>query len=174
MAEVDFLIYGGQVVDGTGSPQRRADVAVSGDRIAAVERDLDTLSARERIDATGCLVTPGIVDIHSHADWTITVDGDAESAVLQGISTIVPGQCGHGVAPVADPAHLRICAFGLDRDTDAEVPWRTFGAWLEHLRDRGTAVNVVPLVAHGAIRLATMGTSTTSRSKPCASMWRKP
>ena len=162
MMEVDYLISGGQVVDGTGAPPRRADVAVRGDRITAVERDLGALEARERIDATGCFVTPGIVDIHSHADWTLTVDGGAESAVLQGISTIVPGQCGHGVAPVADPAHLRVCAFGLDRHTDAAVPWRTFGEWLACLRGSRTAVNVVPLVAHGAVRLATMGTSTAA------------
>ena len=162
MTEVDYLISGGQVVDGTGAPPRRADVAVRGDRITAVERDLGALEARERIDATGCFVTPGIVDIHSHADWTLTVDGGAESAVLQGISTIVPGQCGHGVAPVADPAHLRVCAFGLDRHTDAAVPWRTFGEWLACLRGSRTAVNVVPLVAHGAVRLATMGTSTAA------------
>ena len=159
MADAAYVIEGGTVVDGTGAPPERADVAVQDDRIIAVDRDLSAMPAAERIDARGCYVAPGVIDIHSHADWTLSVDGSAESAVLQGISTIVPGQCGHGVAPVGDPSLLRICAVGLDTSTDAEVPWRTFGEWMQTLRDVGPAVNIVPLVGHAPIRIATMGTS---------------
>jgi len=159
MPEADYLIHGGTIVDGTGAPTWIGEVAVSGGEILAVDRDLGAIAARDRIDATGCFVTPGLIDIHSHADWTLTVDGGAESATLQGISTIVPGQCGHGVAPVSDPALLRVSTFGLDRDTNAPVRWRTFGEWLDVLREGRPAVNIVPLVAHGAVRLAAMGSS---------------
>ena len=164
MPRADTVIAGGEIVDGTGAAPRRADIAVEGDTIIAVEPDLGALDAGERIDASGCHVTPGIIDIHSHADWTLSVDGRAESAVLQGITTIVPGQCGHGVAPVGDPALLRICAIGLDRDTEAEVPWRRFGEWTDALRATRPAVNIVPLVAHGPVRLAVMGPSVDPAS----------
>ena len=140
--EIDIVIEGGTVVDGSGAPQRKADVAVSRERIVAVEPDLGDLAALERIDATGCTVTPGIIDIHSHADWTLTFDSAAESALLQGISTIVPGNCGHGVAPVGDSSLIRFCAFGDDRHTETEISWRSFGEWLARLRASEPAVNI--------------------------------
>ncbi len=157
--EIDIVIEGGTVVDGSGAPPRKADIAVSRERIVAVEPDLGDLAALKRIDASGCTVTPGIIDIHSHADWTLTFDSAAESALLQGISTIVPGNCGHGVAPVGDRSLIRFCAFGYDRHTETEVSWRSFGEWLARLRATEPAVNIAPLIAHGAVRLATMGTS---------------
>ena len=157
--EIDILIAGGTVADGSGEAPRKADVAVSGERIVAIEPDLGGLAARERVDATGCTVTPGIIDIHSHADWTLTFDSAAESALLQGISTVVPGNCGHGVAPVGDSSLIRFCAFGYDRHTETDISWQSFGEWLARLRASEPAVNIAPLIAHGAVRMATMGSS---------------
>jgi N-acyl-D-amino-acid deacylase len=152
----DFLIRGGLVVDGTGRPPFPADVGISGDRIAAIGPNL-LGEAREVIDAVGCFVTPGIVDIHTHADWTISVDPRAVSALLQGVTTVTTGNCGHGVAPLGDVSWRSVLSFGIDERTDRQPAWQSFPEWLEFLRSTQPAVNVVPLVGHGALRLAITG-----------------
>lgn len=93
----ELLLAGGTVVDGTGAPPRRADVAIDGGRIAVIG---DGLTGAEVLDVSDLVVAPGIVDIHSHADFTLLVDGRAQSSVLQGITTVAVGNCGHGLAPV--------------------------------------------------------------------------
>jgi N-acyl-D-amino-acid deacylase len=158
MGAYDVLIRGGLVVDGTGRPPFPADVGVSGDRITAVGTNL-AHDATEVIDAVGCFVTPGIVDIHTHADWTISVDPRAVSALLQGVTTITTGNCGHGVAPVGDPSWLSVVSFGVDDRTYQQPAWESFPEWLDFLRGTQPAVNVVPLVGQGALRLATTGPS---------------
>ena len=94
----DLILEGGTLIDGSGAPPREADVAVDGDRIAAVGRDLG--DARERIDARGKLVTPGWVDIHTHYDGQATWDPMLTPTCWHGVTTLVMGNCGVGFAPV--------------------------------------------------------------------------
>src|SRR6185295_14218794 len=96
----DLVIRGGTVVDGTGAAPVAADVAVTGGAIAAIGR-IEARGARE-LDAAGCLVTPGFIDIHSHSDFTLLVDPRAVSAVHQGVTLEVIGNCGHGCFPIRD------------------------------------------------------------------------
>jgi len=93
----DVVIRGGTVVDGTGAPWFQADVAVRGGRIAAIG-DLHDRSAREVIDASGEVVTPGFIDMHTHSDWTLLKDGRGMSKIMQGVTTEVIGE-GVSVAP---------------------------------------------------------------------------
>ncbi|MBM3346236.1 MAG: amidohydrolase family protein [Betaproteobacteria bacterium] len=93
----DTLITGGMVVDGTGSAPRRADVAVSNGLVAAIGAALGV--ARDSIDATGCVVTPGFIDPHTHLDAHLFWDPQCAPSNLYGVTTVVLGNCGFGVAP---------------------------------------------------------------------------
>ncbi|HHY11520.1 MAG TPA: amidohydrolase family protein, partial [Firmicutes bacterium] len=97
----DIIIRGGLVVDGMGTPGFQADIGITGDTIAAIG-DLKNATAGNTIDAKGKTVTPGFIDIHSHAESTILNFPAAESAVGQGITTSVGGQCGFSPAPAKD------------------------------------------------------------------------
>jgi N-acyl-D-amino-acid deacylase len=156
----DRIIAGGQVIDGSGSPAMRADVGISGGRIETVG-DLGSAEAGERIDASGKTVAPGFIDIHSHSDFLVPADehGEILAPFLgQGITTIVTGNCGYSPAPV-NPA----TADALDsyttflRGPDLPRAWDSFGAYLGYLDEHGVAFNVVPLVAHGALRIQQVG-----------------
>jgi len=136
-----FVIRGGTVVDGSGAPARKADVLIEGDRIAAVG-EVPRADGERTIDARGLTVTPGFVDVHTHADLPLLAFPDAESAVRQGVTTVVVGNCGGGVAPVNAEHDLRRVAFGYDDGWGIDVTWRAFGDYLELLA--GRAVNVHP------------------------------
>ena len=164
---IDVLIRGGKVIDGTGAPWFRADVAIQDGKIAAVERRPITdqngqpegAAAATVLDATGCFVTPGFVDPHTHSDLPLLVNPPAESQVRQGVTTVVIGNCGSAPAPVGplNGAFLnrrigeRAAGQGLRRD------WRTFGEYFDRLRRQGVAVNVAPLAGHATLRGEVMG-----------------
>src|SRR5262245_57323255 len=101
----DLLIRDGDVVDGTGAPARRADVAVRGDRIVSIEPG-HAGPARRTIDARGLVVAPGFVDVKTHSDFTLPLYPCAESRVHQGITTELVGSCGFTAAPIP-PGRLR-------------------------------------------------------------------
>src|SRR5205809_5564713 len=100
----ELLIRGGQVVDGSGCPAFAADVAVRGGRIAAVGRDLG--AAERMVEATGLVVTPGFIDIHTHADIALLARPAHEPKVMQGVTTEVFSNCGLGFAPVTSAEAL--------------------------------------------------------------------
>ena len=94
----DIVIKGGMVVDGTGAPARRADVAIQGGKVAAVGT-IDG-AARQTIDASGRVVAPGFIDPHTHFDVQLLWDGAARPALEHGITTVVPGNCSLSLAPL--------------------------------------------------------------------------
>ncbi|MEA2662837.1 MAG: N-acyl-D-amino-acid deacylase, partial [Chloroflexota bacterium] len=95
----DLVIRGGQVIDGSGAPRRRADVAVRDGRVVAVG-EIGTGSGARAIDARGRVISPGFVDIHSHSDESVLINSAMESAVHQGVTCVVAGNCGGASAPV--------------------------------------------------------------------------
>jgi N-acyl-D-amino-acid deacylase len=153
---LDVLIQGGTVIDGTGRPGRRADVAIAGDRVEAIE-SLPGATAARVIDATGHAVAPGFIDMHSHADFVLPGLPTADSMVHQGFTLQVVGNCGASPAPLT-PARRQdvIDATGLS------VPplawnWTTFRTYLDVLTHERLSINVAPLVGHGTVRLVVMG-----------------
>lgn len=151
---LDILIQNGWVVDGTGSPRYMADVAIEGDRIIDIGR-MDGAEAKSFIDASGCVVTPGFVDMHSHSDFSLPVLPTADSLVHQGITTVVVGQCGSSPAPLLEETRKSVI-----EKSAAPLPWdewSTFGSYLDYMKRIGTSVNIVHLVGQGTIRSAVMG-----------------
>lgn len=163
--ECDLKLSGGLVVDGTGAAARRADVGVTGGVIAEVG-DLSRVSAAVTVDCTDQLVTPGFIDIHSHADWLLPgTDHGAlvEPFIRQGMTTVVGGNCGFSPAPItATNRHGAHEASRLIIDGVIDLRWQTMGEFLDALNEVGVALNVAQLVGHGTVRSAVTGTLNPS------------
>ncbi len=159
----DLVIRGGVVVDGTGVPAREADVVVLGDRIVGVGSY--TGPAAEVIDATGKIVTPGFIDVHTHLDAQITWDPLASPAGLHGVTSVVVGNCGVGFAPcrAADRDYLMFLMEGVEDVPQVALraglrwDWETFPEYLDALATRPLAVNVGAHVSHAPLRVFVMG-----------------
>src|SRR5436309_9786925 len=149
---MDLVIRGGTLLDGTGAAPRIADVGVKEGRIAAIGK-LPANGAE--VDATGLTVAPGFIDIHSHSDYTLLVDPRAVSAIAQGVTLEVIGNCGFGCAPIRDPQMAAPNIYGFNN----EIPltWHKVGEYLDKLAAAKPAVNVIKLVPNGQLRRATLG-----------------
>ena len=160
----DIIIRNGTVHDGTGAEGRRADVAISGDRIVAIEENLQGTGHRE-IDAEGKIVTPGFVDVHTHLDAQLAWDPLPTSSCWHGITSVVLGNCGVTFAPV-QPGQKEFLAEMMEsvedvpRDAILEgLPWdwNSYGDYLGWLDRTDKGLNVGGLVGHCALRVAAMG-----------------
>jgi N-acyl-D-amino-acid deacylase len=134
-----------------------ADVLIEGDRIAAVGQfDADA----DEIDATGLTVAPGFIDIHSHSDFTLLLDPRAISAIHQGVTTEIVGNCGFGCFPISDPSVARLAFYGYSQEIP--ITWNSAAGYFEAVEAVRPAVNVLSLVPNGQLRLATLGASDRS------------
>jgi len=160
---IDILIQNAEIVDGSNAPSYRGDIAIQGDRIADIG-SLKGAAARTVIDASDRVVVPGFIDIHSHADLSLLVAPEAESLVHQGITTVVTGQCGVSPAPLTkEHREDTLQTLSAFLPPDISMPWdemSSFDTFLSYLEQKGTSVNVVPLVGQGMIRAAVMGYRT--------------
>ena len=154
----DLVLANGRVLDGCGNPWFRGDTAIEAGRIAAVAPP-GTLQGKRVIDAGDHYVAPGFIDIHTHSDLTILVNRRAESAIRQGVTTHVIGNCGMSPAPLYQK-HLDDMRNFWDlllNMPEVTWQWRTFGQYLDTLQQGGLAINIAALAGHGALRLAVMG-----------------
>lgn len=159
---LDLILANGEVIDGTGRPRFRADVAIQGAAIAAVAPRIDATDV-PRIELSGRVVTPGFIDLHSHSDLTFTLPFPRQAALLegrvrQGITTELLGNCGIGCAPLTAASRRevrRVCGFITPEEVDWE--WDSMTSYLDRLARRGVLLNVATLVAHGPARAAAMG-----------------
>jgi N-acyl-D-aspartate/D-glutamate deacylase len=167
---LDVIIRGGDLIDGTGMPRRRADVAVKDGRIAgvgAIEGE-----TREVIDASGKVVCPGFIDVHTHYDAQVFWDGSLAPSPLHGVTTVLCGNCGFSIAPLAEDQSdrdylmrmlARVEGMPIDSLRDG-VPWswRSMSDYLDAVE--GTlGVNAGFMVGHSAIRRAVMGSEASAR-----------
>jgi N-acyl-D-amino-acid deacylase len=175
MAEFDVIVRGGDVIDGTGAPRRRADVGIVGDRITVVEADLAGTASRT-IDASGRLVTPGFVDIHTHLDAQLAWDPIGSSSCYHGITSVVMGNCGVTFAPCRPEdreylAELMESVEDIPRDAILSgLPWDwvTYGEYLSTIGRLPKGPNVGGMVGHCALRQYAMGERSLGRDAPTA------
>jgi N-acyl-D-amino-acid deacylase len=153
-ADFDVLIRGGQVLDGTGTPARRADVAIRGDRIVDVG-SLEGRTARRTINANGLIVAPGFIDLHTHSEMPLLADGRAESKVRQGVTVDVMGES-TSVAP-RDGLNAEGPTPGSLGGDAVRPDWTTFTGYFERLERQGTSINAVSHVSSEQVRRVVMG-----------------
>jgi len=158
--ESDILITNGYLFDGTGKPKQRGDVIIRGDRIVYVGKKKQ-VKARKVIDATNLGVAPGFIDLHSHADFPLSLQNCGELMepfIRQGVTTVVTGNCGFSPAPVNRNkiAFLKEYTNFLSGD---ELPWEwlSLSEFFRFLEAHGLPLNVAQLVGHGTLRIAVLG-----------------
>lgn len=150
---LNIVIRNGLVADGSGGKPFKADIAVEGGVI--VEIGNVECCAEHEIDASNLLVTPGFIDIHSHSDYTLLVDPRAQSAIQQGVTLEVIGNCGHGCFPIRNKQLARRAIYGINGDVSLD--WSRPSEYFERLERARPAVNVLSLVPNGQLRLANIG-----------------
>jgi N-acyl-D-aspartate/D-glutamate deacylase len=159
----DLVIRNGVVVDGTGAPARRVDIAIEGERIVAVGDDIDT--GRRELDADGLLVTPGFIDPHTHYDGQATWDPLLAPSSHHGVTTVAMGNCGVGFAPVAPDRHDWLIAMmegvedipGTALHEGLRWDWESFPEYLDALERQPRTIDVGTHLPHAALRAFVMG-----------------
>lgn len=149
----DLIIRGGTVLDGAGGFPEQADIGIVGDRIVTFGK-LGS-GQGEELDATGLFVAPGFIDIHSHSDYTLLTDPRAVSAIYQGVTTEVVGNCGHGCFPIRDPDLALKAIYGYSESVPLD--WDSAAEYFSRLERAKPALNVLSMVPHGQLRLAVVG-----------------
>ena len=163
------VIKNGRVVDGTGSPAFVADVRIEDGRITAIG---DNLTGDEVVDATGRVVAPGFIDIHTHYDAQVFWDPALTPSCYHGVTTVVAGNCGFTIAPTrAGDRDLIARTMEKVEDMDpatlnAGIPWEfeTFGEYLDSIRTRGSLLNFASYIGHTALRIFVMGDEAVGRT----------
>jgi N-acyl-D-amino-acid deacylase len=166
----EIVIRGGTVIDGTGAPGRKADVLVSSGRIAEIGDSIE--DGRRELDASGQMVTPGFVDIHTHYDAQVFFDPWLTPSSFHGVTSVVAGNCGFSIAPIRRdlvPLMARTLQHVEDMSFDTlceGVPWdefETFPEYLDAVERRGCSLNFGCYVGHTAVRLYVMGEDAYER-----------
>jgi N-acyl-D-amino-acid deacylase len=149
----DLLIRGADVYDGSGGAAVRADIGVTGDRIARVGA-LEAATAAEVIDGRGLAVTPGFIDVHAHDDAAVLTDPELRCKTLQGVTTDVVGNCGLGIAPYRHA----LPTFGpWTPGLEDEPAWTGYRGYMDRLAADPPALNIAVLIGQGTVRAAVMG-----------------
>jgi len=180
MAEFDIMIKNATIVDGTGKKAYKGSIGVKGDKVTSLGNVKG--DAEKTINAKELTATPGFIDAHSHADWTLLWFPKAESYVMQGVTTFVGGQCGESPAPLGE--YIRLPRLLMDRLPDLDpykfypkqpyyplkqvnewmdeifgwtLDWKDMEGYFKKVEDVGVSMNCAPLVGHGTIRTKVMG-----------------
>ncbi|MDR1619155.1 MAG: amidohydrolase family protein [Clostridiales bacterium] len=179
---LDLIIRNGTIVDGTGKDCYAGDIGIVGKKIKVIGLLADAV-ARKEIDAVGKYVTPGFIEPHSHADLGVLMTPSMESYLMQGVTTVVGGNCGHAMAPMndeiyrsaivdfpvifkAEPKYFELATLMVSREKakkaikelyDIDLDWHTFDEYIAKCNENGMDCNIAPLAGYSAIRSAVMG-----------------
>ena len=151
-ARYDLVIRNGRIVDGTGNPWFHGDLAVKGDKIAALGKVAANTGKRE-IDAKGLVVAPGFIDMHSHSDFTILEDGNAQSKIRQGVTTEVLGESSSAGPSQGKLPPTRVTIKGKPAE------WTTLAGYFDTVEKAGVSTNVASFVGLGTVWRCVMGNS---------------
>ena len=154
---MDVIIKNCQIVDGTGEQGYKGEIGIINNKIVKIEKEISN-SATTTIDAKGHIVAPGFIDAHTHADLAVIIDKSAFNYLSQGVTTVVIGNCGFTAAPInKETVSDLLSLVGLDINVDLTELWTSFGDYLNFLRRSRIAINFIPLVGQGTLRIAVMG-----------------
>ncbi len=158
MSKFELVLKNGRILDGCGNPWFWGDLAIQDGRVAQIGASGALAGVRE-LDVAGRYVSPGFIDIHTHSDVSLLINRRAESAVHQGATTHILGNCGMSPAPLRDEYLAEMQAYWspLSQEPQVNWRWRSFGGYLDELAAGGLGVNVGSLAGHAALRIATMG-----------------
>jgi len=171
---LDVLIKNGLVVDGAGNPWFRADIGIKEGRIVKVSRTISEEADRV-INADGLIVAPGFIDLHNHSDMiemtgSILFNRTAENLVMQGVTTVVTGNCGYSAAPLSESLRekfkervARAVKAGII-SKPIEIDWLTMREWMTRVEEAGVSVNIVPFIGFSTVRESVM--SDPNRVEP--------
>jgi N-acyl-D-aspartate/D-glutamate deacylase len=170
------VLRGGTIIDGTGAPARRADLAM---RAAVIEEIGPGLDGDDVLDVSGLVVTPGFIDIHTHYDAQVFWDPRLTPSCHHGVTTVIAGNCGFSIAPCGEQ-HTELLARTLHHVEDMSVdtlavgvPWEefeTFPEYLDAVRRRGVALNFGCYIGHTALRIWAMGEDAYERDPTSAEL----
>ncbi len=151
----DLVIKNGRVMDGTGNPWYAADIGIKGEMVKTIGR----ISAGKRtIDASGLIVAPGFIDIHSHTDFPILIDPKAQSKIRQGVTTEVIGMCGESAAPMNESVKQYWIKYNSSGVPEGfQYDWTSMGSYMKRIDRQGAALNIAPVVGHGTVRQNVLG-----------------
>ena len=166
----DIKITGGEIIDGSGQPRYRGDLGIRDGRIVAIGDTPEDASTT--LDAIGRVVAPGFIDIHTHYDAQIIWDPMLSVSPWHGVTTVVLGNCGFGIAPTR-PEHRQIIMQTLEKVEGMSLqameaglagwPFETFPQYMDAIANQGSAINVGVLVGHSPTRLYAMGEDSMER-----------
>ncbi|CAB49065.1 N-acyl-D-amino-acid deacylase family protein [Pyrococcus abyssi] len=156
MVEYDIVIKNGKIVDGTGNPWFRTDIGIKDGKIVKIGKIKE--DGQVTIDASNLIVAPGFIDMHAHDDLIFFKDRFNRAKLLQGVTTVVSGNCGISVAPVNEEMLDVLKSYVGILGKEVEFKWRSYGEFLDALEEVGPlGTNFVGLVGHGTLRIAVMG-----------------
>jgi N-acyl-D-amino-acid deacylase len=159
MLSFNLIIKNATVVSGAANPWFNADIGVKKGRISKIGR-LKASDAERVINAEGLIVCPGFIDAHSHTDLVIPFNPGAESTIMQGVTTLITGNCGISLAPVAEATKnllVKSVSPHIPKGVKLEISWNTFNEYLRYEEKLSPAVNLGHLVGHGTVRTAVLG-----------------
>lgn len=165
MAKYDLLIAGGDVIDGTGAPRKRCDLAIKNGKIAKIAASINPSDAKEVMDATGLIVAPGVIDIHTHYDAQVRWDPYCTNSSWHGTTSVVVSNCGFGYAPCAPEARERYMMM-MERTEELPIAaqkavlpwdWESFPEWMESLKRVPKGVNMGCYLPLNALMVYVMG-----------------
>ena len=165
MSEADLIIRNGTIIDGSGGPEKISDILIKDGFIEKIGYIDDNYNSKKEIDASGYIVTPGFVDIHTHYDGQATWDNYLSPSSWHGVTTALMGNCGVGFAPVRDDDHDKLISLMEGVEDIPEVVltegldwnWNTFSDYLDVLNNRSFDMDIGAQIPHGALRLYVMG-----------------
>lgn len=154
--QYDVIIRGGTVYDGSGARGAPADLGVRGDRVVIVGAVAEDATAAEVVDASGLAVAPGFIDVHAHDDTLVLMEPDVTGKVMQGVTTVINGNCGSGVVPFRS-------ARGFGGNGEDLPTWESYGGYFDAITSRPPSQNIATLVGFGTMRAGVLGGGKVER-----------
>jgi N-acyl-D-amino-acid deacylase len=156
----DLVIKNGKIIDGSGNPWFRGNIAIQDGKIVRISRS-DLGEAQRMIDAQGLIVSPGFCDLHTHSDLTILFNKYARSSIHAGVTTEGVGQCGTGAYAFAEGYEqaiiMELVQYAKVPPDQIKVDWRSVGSWRKKVESAGTGINLAPYIPRGVVRGSVMG-----------------